>query len=210
MPRGCFPATPASSPSISRHWASAPVWLDLSLVEFAKTLQYRGKGEPSDFVVASTLIANHERVDADRAKAAGLAVRSVSVKQCAQYLSAAFKAKGALDMQLQHDTRCAAHPADAPGHIISACPICAQGADPAKLGVPTEHQAEAGSEATRGDGFVHPVEVRNKCDDCVLVCLLYSLIKADTPHAHEDTEQVCVGHQHVRSANMHASLATCR
>jgi hypothetical protein len=156
--KGCFPATPVSSVSISRFWASS-IWVDMSLLEFSKTLQYRGKGEPSDFVIASALIAQHEQLDRVLAKARGLHVRRLSVKHCAQYLSSAFKAKGALDMQLQHDLRCASHPADQPGHLISACPICAQGADPAALGLQTQDGVE-GSSGTSGpvDGIVHPVE----------------------------------------------------
>lgn len=131
----------------------------MPLLEFSKTLQYRGKGKPSDHVIASALIAQHEKLDFGIAKERGLAMRRLSVKQCAQYLSAAFKAKGALDMQLQHDLRCASHPSDQPGHLISACPICAQGADPVALGLEPQEGVE-GSSSTGGpvDGIIHPVE----------------------------------------------------
>ena len=134
------------------------MWVDLPVLEFFKTLQFHGKGEPSDYVIASALIESHERLDLTLAKARGFTVKRFSVKQAAQLFSAAFKAKGALDMQLRSDLRCAAHPPDHPGHIICDCPICSQGADPAVLD--GQCCAEAGESAGRtADGIVRPVEV---------------------------------------------------
>lgn len=161
---GCFPGTPVASPSIERNWAEPPVWIDCELLDFLKELQCCGKGEPSDYTSASAIIAMHERIDPDLAKLHNIALHPLTVKQCARYLSAALKAKGALDMQLEHDVKCAAHPPDQPGHQIANCPICAEGADAATLEQSTGETHDAGA-STSGEGpphqLVRPVNVRS-------------------------------------------------
>ena len=55
--------------------------LDLKLLRFAKTLQCRGKGEPSDFTVASTVVSMHESLDAHLAKERGIRLHPLTVKR---------------------------------------------------------------------------------------------------------------------------------
>lgn len=75
-------------------------------------------------------------------------------------------------MQLEHDLKCAAHPPDQPGHLISNCPICAEGADAAKLRSEGADDA-VGDEASPGAGqsqqLVQPVTVRRMA--CVQVSM---------------------------------------
>lgn len=147
---GCFPGTPVASPCIDRNWKAPPVWLDAELLEFIKTLQCCGKGEPSDYSAASAVISMHQRLDPDMAAASQLKVHALNVKLLARYLSAGLKARGALEMQLEHDMKCAMHPPDQPGHLIANCPICAEGADDALLDSLLPAASDSAAEQTEG------------------------------------------------------------
>lgn len=102
----------------------------------------------------------HESLDAQLAKERGLRLHPLTVKRLDRYLSAALKAHGALDMQLQHDLKIAAHPRCQAGYAVCNCPICSQGADAAVL-FPSANGGTEGGSSTAGpvNGIVQPISV---------------------------------------------------
>lgn len=112
-----------------------PVWVDLQLCKFMKTLQYNTKNEASDHALAKSLLTSHRDACPQAGAYGAVVVKHLKLPALHSYINAALRESRYLDASVRLAVENAAHPADQPGAAARNCPLCADGLDLSKAPV---------------------------------------------------------------------------